>query len=334
MTPTVSILMTVRNEESHLPAALRSLQRQTLTDWELIVVDDGSDDATAQILATAAKQDDRIRVVSQPPRGIVPALNRGLPLCRSELIARMDGDDISHPRRLEQQVRYLYDHPQVDLVTCRVRYFPHDSISAGLRTYERWVNSLLTHELIMRDRFVESPLVQASVVLRRTALEAVGGYRENDWLEDYDLWLRMAEHGCRFARLPERLFFWRDHPIRVTRTHPSCSLEAFRDCKAHYLRRGVLKDVESVTLWGVGVEGKAWRKALERISIGVRRWVDIDPRKIGQTIHGAPVVTPAAIEPGSGPILITVGSRGVREEVRRRCQAQQLIEEIDYFFVT
>lgn len=332
--PTVSILMTVRDEETYLPTALTSLQRQTLEDWELVAVDDGSNDATPKILARAAQHDPRIRVITQPPLGIVTALNTGMPHCRSELLARMDGDDICHPRRLELQVQYLCDNPEIDLVTCRIRYFPVRGISKGLRTYESWLNGLLTHDEIMRDRFIESPLVQASVMLRKTAVESVGGYQENAWLEDYDLWLRMAEHGCRFARLPQTLFFWRDHADRVTRTNPNCSLEAFRACKAHYLKHSFLENVNSVTLWGAGTEGKAWRKTLESINISVERWIDIDPRKIGQTIHGAPVTSPDNVAPGSGLVLITVGSRGAREEVRQRCLNQQLTEESDFIFVT
>lgn len=332
--PAVSILMTVRDEEPYLRAALTSLQRQTFKNWELVVVDDGSSDKTPDILARVAQNDNRIHVITQPANGIVAALNTGRPHCNADLIARMDGDDISHPQRLERQLNFLQGNPDVDLVTSRIRYFPTQAISDGLRTYEEWINGLLTHQEIMRDRFVESPIVQASVMLRSAALDRVGGYQEKDWLEDYDLWLRMAEHGCHFARLPETLFFWRDHADRVTRTNPNCSLEAFRNCKAHYLQHGFLNRSNAVTLWGAGTEGKAWRKTLEQIGINVKRWIDIDPRKIGQTIHGAPVSSAETIVPGAGPILITVGSRGAREEIRQRCQNRHLVENADYIFVT
>ena len=114
--PAVSILLPVRDEEQHLPATLASLRRQTLEDWELVVVDDGSTDHTPQLLRAAAAGDARIRVLSRPAEGLVSALNAGLEACRAPLVARMDGDDVCHPRRLALQSDYLHRHPETLLV--------------------------------------------------------------------------------------------------------------------------------------------------------------------------------------------------------------------------
>ncbi|PLX95140.1 MAG: glycosyl transferase, partial [Desulfuromonas sp.] len=122
--PQVSILMPVRNEERFLPAALRSIQKQTLRNWELVVVDDGSCDRTPEILRSFAKSDQRIRIFSQSAVGLVQALNRGLQACSAPLVARMDGDDICHPLRLEKQLQRFRDDPSVGLVACSVRHFP------------------------------------------------------------------------------------------------------------------------------------------------------------------------------------------------------------------
>lgn len=111
--PDVSILMPARNEERFLPAALESIRRQTLQDWELVAVDDGSTDATPDILEKAAKNDSRIRVLCPEERGLVPALNIGLAECRAHLVAQMDADDISHPWRLALQHSFLSDNPTV-----------------------------------------------------------------------------------------------------------------------------------------------------------------------------------------------------------------------------
>jgi len=326
--------MAVRNEAPYIEAAVASLQRQTLRDWELVAVDDGSSDATPALLAALARNDARIRVLQRPAAGLVPALNAGLPHCRAGLIARMDGDDISHPRRLQLQADWLERHPQHDVVTCRVRHFPASQISDNLRGYVDWLNSLDDHEAMLRDLFVEAPLVQPSVMLRRQALEQAGGYQDNGWCEDYDLWLRLAQAGARFARLPQLLFFWRDHPQRLTRTSPAFSLAAFRACRLHYLRHGYLKDVAGVTLWGAGQEGKAWRRLLQENGIEVRRWIEVDPRKIGQRIHGAPVDPPEALTPGCGPMLITIGVRAARALVRQRGAELGLVEGVDYVCVT
>jgi len=332
--PRVSILLPVRNEEQLLPAALGSLFRQTLTDWELVAVNDGSSDATGAVLDAAAGKDVRIRVVHQPPTGLVAALNAGLASCRAPLVARMDGDDICHPRRLELQAAFLNDHPEVTLVACQVRHVPRQQVTDGMGAYETWQNSLLDHDQIMRDRYVESPFVHPSVMFRRDAVQALGSYRDTGWPEDYDLWLRLAGAGARFARLSEVLFYWRDRPGRLTRTAEEYTLNAFRACKTHHLRQSFLAGVNEVTLWGAGIEGKAWRKILLAEGIVIRRWLEVDPRKIGQIIHGAPVTGIDALSPGDGKILVTVGAKGARAQVRAFACEAGLREGEDFLCVT
>ena len=120
--PRVSILLPVHNEECLLPAALASLFRQTLTDWELVAINDGSTDATGSILDAAAAADRRVRVFHRPQQGLVATLNDGLAQCHAPLVARMDGDDICHPHRLERQSGFLEIHPEITLAACRVRH--------------------------------------------------------------------------------------------------------------------------------------------------------------------------------------------------------------------
>ena len=100
-----------------------------------------------------------------------------------------------------------------------------------MAAYEAWQNGLTDHDSILRDLYVESPFAHPSVVYRREPVERAGGYRALGWPEDYDLWLRLAAAGARFARLPEVLLYWRDRPERFTRTDPACTLEAFRACR-------------------------------------------------------------------------------------------------------
>ena len=332
--PAVSVLMPVHNEEQHLAAALSSLQRQTLQNWELIAVDDGSTDATGKILEEYAGKDRRIRVMSRANSGLVSSLNAGFDVCTSEFVARMDGDDVCHPHRLEKQYNYLQHHREIGVVTCNFRHFPRQGLKVGMLAYEQWQNSLRDHALIMRDRFVESPIVHPTTMFRKRAVEAVGGYRDMGWAEDYDLWLRLADHGCRFAMLDEVLFFWRDRPERYTRTNAVCSPDAFRRCKASFLRQGFLAGHNEVTLIGAGLEGRAWLKALAAEQVRVARWVDVDPRKRGQVLHGAPVVQPDEVSPDSGKMLVTIGTRGARDQVRQWAESRGLREGKDFVCVT
>jgi cellulose synthase/poly-beta-1,6-N-acetylglucosamine synthase-like glycosyltransferase len=170
-------------------------------------------------------------------------------------------------------------------------------------------------------------------MFRKALVELVGGYRECGWTEDYDLWLRLAAAGTRFARLKETLFFWRDRPDRLTRTDPAYSAEAFRACKAHYLKEGFLAGVGEVTLVGAGLEGRAWRRLLEAEGIAVSRWIDADPRKQGRLLHGAPVLPPVTDEL-SGKLLVTIGTRGARKGLRAWLAERGLVEGVDVVFVT
>ncbi|MDU0459880.1 MAG: glycosyltransferase [Geobacteraceae bacterium] len=331
--PAVSILMPVRNEERYLQAALDSLHRQTLEDWELVAVDDGSGDQTPRILASAAASDSRIKVLRRQGGGLVAALNAGLELCRAPFLARMDGDDISHPRRLAQQVAYLEAHPGIGLVACSFRHFPRTSLKQGMIDYETWQNSLQDHDLISRDLFVESPFVHPGIMTRRSILERLGGYRDHGWAEDYDLWLRMAAADVHFARLPGRLFFWRDHPQRATRTMDEYSSNAFRSCKLHYLCQGFLKGCSEVVMAGAGIEARAWQRLLAANGISVCHWLDVDPRKIGRTLHGAPVSRPEELALSGRKMLAAIGVRGARQQFRALADQLGWQEGMDFVCV-
>lgn len=333
--PAVSILLPVRNEQSHLPAALDSLFRQTLTSWELVAVDDGSTDGTSEILGEAARCDPRVRVLRSGARGLVAALNLGLEACRSSLVARMDGDDVSHPRRLELQEAFLSENPATGLVACGFRHIPRTGLGKGMRAYEQWQNNLVSQDQILRDLFVESPFVHPSVMFRRDVVLSVGGYRDTGWAEDYDLWLRLAAAGIRFSRLSQPLFFWRERPERATRTLPEYTAAAFRKCKVHHLKRGFLAGVTEVTLAGAGLEGRAWYRTLREEDIRVVRWMDVDPRKIGRMLHGAPVVgTDEVVAEKGVKMLFTVGTRGARDQVRDWAFRAGFSEGEDFLCVT
>src|SRR5206468_6439122 len=188
--PKVSVVMPVRNAAGMLPIVLDSVTCQTLPDWELVAVDDGSKDKTAGILASAARADPRIRVLSQAALGIAEALQRGCAAARGEFIARLDADDWSPRERLLRQLEFFERHPQLGVVSCRVRHGGDKTAQAGYAAHVAWINSLLTPEDIALRRFVESPLAHPSVTFRRVLLQEYGGYDSGDFPEDHELWLR------------------------------------------------------------------------------------------------------------------------------------------------
>lgn len=335
--PAVSVLMPCCNAAATLPEALDSLSRQTLPNFEIVAVDDGSTDATRHILQSWAGRDPRLRLVYQPHAGIVAALNRGLSSCRADLVARMDTDDRLHPQRLALQVDYLTAHPETAVVGSLVSGFPPGQVRQGLRLYLDWQNSLVTPEQIRREMFVESPLAHPSVTFRRSAVEAVGGYQDRDWPEDYDLWLRLYLAGAGFAKVPQVLLEWREHPARLTRTDSRYSLQNFLRLKAHYLPLGPLLGRDAVFVWGAGMMGRRLAQLLLRQGLPLVAFIDIDPRKIGRTRHDRPILPPedlpARLKACANPVvLVAVGARGARRILRHRLAPLGLVEGQDWWF--
>src|SRR5262245_58126582 len=145
MAPAISVLVPVRNALPYLGSSLRSLERQSLGDIEIVAVDDGSTDGSGDALDRMSRREPRLRVVHEPARGLPAALNRGLALARAPLIARHDADDLSHRDRLDLQLRWLAEHPDVAVVGTRLRLFPATSVGIGMRRWAEWHNQLLTH---------------------------------------------------------------------------------------------------------------------------------------------------------------------------------------------
>jgi glycosyltransferase involved in cell wall biosynthesis len=336
--PKVSILMPCFNATATLDETCESIQVQSYGDFEVIAVDDGSTDATSDVLARWAAKDSRFKPLYLEHGGIIPTLNKGFEACRGEYIARMDADDLMCPGRLAKQAAALDDHPEVSLVSSLVEGFPKKKLREGFRIYIEWLNTLRAHEDICREMFVESPLCHPSVMLRNQTLLEMEGYQENGWPEDYDLWMRMYLAGYRFAKLPEVLLEWREHPQRLTRTDSRYSVENFIRAKAHYLPRGPLKDRDAVILWGAGMMGRRTSKHLMREGVPLVAFIDIDPKKIGSTLRGLPIIPPDELADWWGrykrpALLAAVGARGARQLIRERLVDFKLVEGEDWWGV-
>ena len=288
--PDVSVLLPCYNAESTLEETLDSLQTQTYPDFEIITIDDGSTDHTRRILERYAEKDPRILVLSQPHQGVVEAGNFGLEACRGEIIVRMDADDRCHPTRIEKQRDYFLNHPDVGVVSCLVEGFPESAVGEGFQLYYDWLNSLVTHEDIIREIFVESPIANPSAAFRKDLILRLGGYQDQGWPEDYDLWLRAYLAGARFAKILEVLFYWREHPGRLTHQDSRYSVENFLRAKAHYLAKGPARGRDAVLVWGAGMTGRRLSKHLEREGLPLEAFVEVDQKKIGRTKRRRPII--------------------------------------------
>lgn len=321
--PRVSILVPVRDARPWLAGSLRSLERQTCRDFEIVAVDDGSTDGSGEWLERATEREPRLRVLHTPPRGLPSALNHALSNARAPFLARHDADDRSDPRRLSLQLE-VFDRTdaRTAVVGSRVRLFPVRAVGTGMRRWAAWHNALLTHEEMAREVLIDSPLAHGSALIRREPLEAVGGWAERGWPEDLDLWLRLLERGARFAKRREVLYAWRQHPASATRRDPRYSRASFLALKRDALSRGLLAHGRSCTLIGVGASLAAWQKTLGEGEGGlVRRSLE------------AARPSPAMLATLETPIVLVFGSVPARERWRTALLERGLAELRDFAFV-
>ncbi len=348
--PHISILLPCRDAAPFLPACIASLEAQTEPRFEALVLDDGSADATGRLLGAWAERDARVRRVPPAAGGLVPTLNALAKAARGVLLARMDADDVAHPRRLERQRELLGARPAIAACGTRVRYVPRSDVGPGYRRYEAWLNGLTEPEELARDLFVECPISHPTLMIRRSVFEEVGGYGEIEGPEDYDLVLRLAAAGHALANVPEVLHDWRLGDHRLSGRSPRYSPPAFRRLKARWLAE-LLPRGRPLVVWGAGKVGKAFARTwLADEGRTVAAFVDLDPRKIGQEIHGAPVIAPSGLWGGgpgeAGPagaapagevppprrpyVLVAVGSPGARDQIRETLAASGLTELADF----
>jgi glycosyltransferase involved in cell wall biosynthesis len=344
--PRVSVLLPARNEADLIAQALAGLLDDPWRDLEVLVIDDGSSDSTPEIVNDWSRRDARVRLVRGPARGLAPALETGRALARGEFIARMDADDLSLPGRLTRQVEALLADPALGLVAGRVRVETLDGSAPGpgMLRYVAWQNELLSHDEHCRDLFVESPLVHPSVMMRASLLEEAGGYRDGDFPEDYDLWMRLligsaqrpggrghVGQGARIRKLDGApVLVWRERARRFTRLDPRCRPEAFRALKVRYLLQSYLDGRREAVVWGAGIEGKPLAKLLLAAGLSLRAFVEVDPRKIGQRIYGAPVLPVSALPSVRGCFVLgAVGSPGARALLREGLRGAGFTEGLD-----
>lgn len=214
--PILSVAMSVYNGERFLESAIDSVLAQTFTDFEFLILDDGSSDASRTIIAAAAARDPRIRPIMRENRGLVASLNQLLAEARAPLIARMDADDLCMPERFASQVAFLAAYPDHGVIGSYTR----DIDENGDSYHNSGADHPQTHEELLHNIEHGGPLLaHPSVMYRRDIVLDAGGYHAAfRHCEDFDLWLRLA-HRTRIANLPERLLHYRHYAGQVSNRH-------------------------------------------------------------------------------------------------------------------
>lgn len=234
--------MTVYNAERYLRAAIESVLTQTFSDFEFLIVNDGSKDHSLAVLEEYAGRDQRIVLLSRENRGLPASLNEGLELAHGEFVARMDADDICLPGRFMRQVEFLENHPSCVAVGSAALRIDSDGDEIGM-TSERVCRHEELDAMLMSGKV---PLMHPTVMMRRSALSAVGGYQSLPICEDYDLWLRLAEIGT-LANLNDVLLKYRWLPNSYSHARLESQAQMKRVALADaYSRRGLSGSIPDI----------------------------------------------------------------------------------------
>ena len=331
MTALVSVVMPVRNGGAWLIDAARSILEQTHSNLELIIVDDHSDDDALQKLD---KGDSRLTILANRGTGVSAAFNTGMNAARGEFIARMDADDLALPERIQDQLAYLEQNPEVDICGGKVEIFSARGLEGGNLRYQHWLNHCVGPAEISREIFIESPIPNPTAFFRRGALLKLEGYQDPGWPEDYDLFLRADAQGMKMGKPDQVVLRWREHGKRLTRTDKRYSLEQFQAAKIHYLSRYRLNPEIQALIWGAGPTGSLTCDLLCQEGRDVAGFLEVHPRRIGGEKRGRPVWPIEHLEKDQSSFVIAaVGAAGAREEIRAFLDGFGRTEGEDYLFV-
>ena len=329
MPPQVAVLLPFHNAEACIHGAIESIAHQTCKDHRLVLIDNASTDGSRTIAAAWARKDPRVRLIDEPRIGIAHALNTGLDHAETRYVARMDADDIAHPDRLARQVTFLNAHPEIGVLGTRTRFESTVERNSGMRWFVDWQNSILTpHEHYVK-RFVDAPLAHPSVMFRRELVDLHGGYDVGPLPEDHELWLHWMNRGVRFAKLPDELLTWSDHPQRLSRTHANYSVDAFFSTKARWLAAWLERRLNDRSVIIAGTSGLCRDRAakLEAAGVTIHAFTDVKPRDI----PGYAFIPHDALPPAGEALIISfISQRGTGDRIATFLSSRGLREGVDF----
>lgn len=332
--PTLSVILPFLNAERTLDEAIMSIAEQTFKDFECILVDNNSPDKSREIALKWTGKDSRFTLITEKQQGVAFASNAGWKNSEGKYIARMDADDWSHPERFAKQVEFLNNNPDYGAVGNLVEYAGRPHRKIGFEKYVKWNNALLTHNDILKNRFIDSPIVNPTAMWRREIALKYGMYKNGDFPEDYEMWLRWLHEGVKICKIPAVLLQWNDSKNRLSRTKPEYSDEAFYRIKTHYLAKW-LKAYNpfhpEVVIWGPSRISRVRASLLETYGIRISAYIDIKKTRQLQKKIIYYQELPTA---GNMFILVYIRQWQAKEEIRSFLNSRNYAEGKDYLMVS
>lgn len=320
----ISVIMPVYNGENFIREAIESILNQTYSNFEFIIINDGSNDLTSEIVREYMKKDKRIVLLERKNRGLVESLNQGIKLAEGKYIARMDADDIAHKNRFEKQINYLLSHPNVDILGTYV-----DTIGDNEKCskFKEIVNKTWPQQELVEKKMSEFCfIVHPTVMIKRKMLIKLDGYREKyRRMEDWDLWIRAVKSGYIIENLSEKLLTYRIHNNSKSNVDSedfsACIYERINMKLEHYYSN---IDSKIIYIWGCGEGGKMLYECLNLKEINVEAF--IDSYKIGEFM-GKKIYSAENLMENNNDILVLIATtQGFKyaEEFLRRSNVEYM----------
>lgn len=330
--PIVSIVTPFKNTEKFLSECLQSILKQTFTNWELVIVDDGSTDASFHLVDQFANLDKRIKLYKNPGSGIISALQFAFTKTSGNFITRMDSDDIMTSNKLEVLHANLIKYGQGHIAIGQVKYFREDGLSQGFISYENWLNQLTETGTNFSEIYKECVIPSPCWMVYRADFIACDGFNPNTYPEDYDLAFRFYKHNLTCIPCSETLHLWRDYSSRTSRTHEHYAQNNFLELKVNYFIELDYQASRPLVIWGAGRKGKTVACLLQNQNIPFY-WICDNPKKIGKDIYNVTLHDVDYLKSLNNPhCLITVANKNEQQIIKNQLERLGLKLASDYFF--
>lgn len=241
-------------------------------------MDNNSGDESREIALKWVHSDPRFVMINETRQGVVFASNAGWEQSSGQYIARMDADDRAYPERLEKQAGFLDHNHDYGAVAGLAKYVSHSAGKTGFKKFVDWNNSVITYEDILKNRFIDSPVINPTTMWRREIAEKHEMYSFGNFPEDYEMWLRWLHEGVKICKISSFVLKWHDFEKRLTRNHPNYYDEAFYRIKTLYLAKWL--EVHNpfhpeVLVWGASRISRSRAEMLESYGIRIVAYIDI-----------------------------------------------------------
>ena len=249
--PKLTVIIPFRDTVKTLSRSVSSILNQTLSDIELILINDGSTDGTRELVSEI--KDNRIKIIDLPSSGSVAALNEGIYSSKANYIALLDPYDLARNDRLQIQYNFLENNESIEVVSSKVKYV-QESPERNMKAYIEWSNSIITNQDIYLKRFINSTILHSTIMFRKKLINTYGDFRYGKFPEDYELFLRWMANGVTFEKLSDELTEWHDDLQRLSSRHSKYTSNAAAKLKTKYFAiwfKGYFRNPPDILVWGI-----------------------------------------------------------------------------------